>query len=195
MGKDTIGKKKKGLDKQKRKLKVKEGRCSRSYKEHMKESMISWWSLLKWRLAQIYFHFSTLKLDSPLEYTQMNHWARHNEYRYHRTEKKKKVKGYQMFYKNLWSCFTIASEREEEQGLRTRPVVTQKEEWHLLKDKYKTSPSFQGCCLGFVGDTVSHLFSLAKARKFLLPATKTYQVILHFKPYYWLKCTHPNLLN
>lgn len=129
------------------------------------ERMMSWWSLLKWQLAQIYFHFSTLKPGSPFEYTMSACTI----------ALRKKVRSHQMFYETLWSCFTLASERDEQQGLRTRPVVTQKEEWHFLKDKYKTSPSFQGCCLGFVGNVVSHLFSLARARKFLLPETKIYK--------------------
>lgn len=139
-------------------------------------------------MAQIYFHFPILKLASPLEHTK---WTTGPDIvvpaLLHYEEV---VKGYQMFYGNLWSWCTLAFQ-DEWQDLKMRLVVTQNKKWYLLKDKTKLSRVL----LRFWTHIISHLFSLARTRKFILPATKIYQVILHFKPYYWLKFTHPNLLN
>lgn len=76
--------KKKRSDGQKWKLKVNKSRHCCSYKGNHKESWGSPWKL---QLAQIHFHFPTLKLDSPL--SRYKRITGPDPDRYHCTKKSK----------------------------------------------------------------------------------------------------------
>lgn len=68
--------------------------------------------------------------------------------------------------------FILASERDEWQDLKTRLVLTQNEDCHPLKDKHKTFPSIQGCCLGFGCDIISHVILISQNQEILTSCNK-----------------------